>query len=130
MALFANGKYWGFISTSDDTIAYIQVQLTLLSQNTKVWNTGETGDMYNTTFKYWNLGQRSVYQAFANGTCFHNKNTGLIWFVFQALYVEDGDDDDGDESQPPATAQEYLRRVMKEAKQVDFVGIGNSWKNK
>ena len=49
----------------------------------------------------------------------------LTVFVFQALYVEDGNEDDGDESQPPATAQEYLRRVMKEAKQVDFVGIGN-----
>jgi hypothetical protein len=30
-----------------------------------------------------------------------------------------------DESRPPATAEEYLRRVMKEAKRVEDVGVGN-----
>ena len=42
----------------------------------------------------------------------------------KALYVDEGDEDEVDVNQPPATAQEYLRRVIKEAKQVVDVGVG------
>jgi len=43
----------------------------------------------------------------------------------KALYVDEGDEDKADDlNQPPATAQEYLRRVIKEAKQVEDVGVG------
>ena len=38
----------------------------------------------------------------------------------RALYVDE-DDIDVDESQPPATAEEYLKRVMKEAQQIKDV---------
>jgi hypothetical protein len=43
----------------------------------------------------------------------------------RALYVEDDDGDAGvDESLPPTTGQEYLRRVMREAKKVEDVCVG------
>ena len=42
----------------------------------------------------------------------------------RALYVDE-DDIDVDESQPPATAEEYLKRVMKEAQQIKDVARGD-----
>ena len=46
---------------------------------------------------------------------------GQVCFV-----LDDDDDDDDDETNPPASVEEYLKRVMKEARKINDVGVGKS----
>ena len=48
----------------------------------------------------------------------------------QALYVNEidlVDDDDDERERPPATGEEYLRKVVREAKKLQFATTGNIW---
>ena len=47
----------------------------------------------------------------------------------QALYVNEIDlvDDDDEQERPPATGEEYLRKVVREAKKLQFATTGNIW---
>ena len=46
----------------------------------------------------------------------------------QALYVNEIDlVDDDEQERPPATGEEYLRKVVREAKKLQFATTGNIW---